>query len=132
MSSIQTVWQVPTGETTRGRDRHGVSLDVRWMLDATVCEEKPVAEPPHKRVKMRTSSTPQIRALLRDNPDGLTVEQIIFAVGRDKSNVKKVLRNMPDAYIDRWIAAPRLQYKAIWCVVVPPNHCPRPEGKSYE
>jgi hypothetical protein len=100
------------------------------MLDAPVCEEKPVAEPTRKNRKMRTSSTPQIRALLRDNPDGLTMEQIMFAVARDKSNVRKVLQGMPDAYIDRWIPAPRMQYKAVWCVIVPPQDCPRPEGKS--
>lgn len=49
MSSIQTVWQVPTGQATRGRDRHGLSLDVRWMLDAQVCEEKPIAKPTQQK-----------------------------------------------------------------------------------
>ena len=97
------------------------------MLDAPVCEEKPVAKPTRK--SMRTSSTPEIRALLRAHPDGLCVEDIVIAVRRDKSNVKKVLRNMPDAYIDRWMPTKREQYKAIWCVVVPPTDCPRPEGK---
>ena len=78
---------------------------------------------------MRTSSTPQIRALLRAHPDGLSMEEIMVAVGRDKSNVRKVLQNMPDAYIDRWMPTKREQYKAIWCVVVPPTDCPSPEGK---
>jgi hypothetical protein len=123
MSQIQTVWQVPAREATRGWYRDGVEVDMRLVLgkksDQTV-----------KKRSMRTSSTPQIRELLKENSDGLTVEQIVFAVKRDKSNVKKVLRNMPDAYIDRWIPAPRMQYKAVWCVVVPPKHCPRPEGKS--
>jgi len=130
MSSIQTLWQVPAEQTPRGGYRVRESLDVRWMLDAPVCEEKPFAKPPLKRKPMRTSSTPEIRALLRANPDGLTLEEIITAVGRDKTNVRRVLQNMPDAYIDRWMPAKREQFKAIWCVIVPPKDCPRPERKT--
>ncbi len=72
--------------------------------------------------------TQEIRALLRANSDGLTLEQIVWAVKRDKANVKKNVRAMPDAYIDRWEAVPRRQYAAVWCVVVPPDDCPRPEN----
>ena len=72
--------------------------------------------------------TQEIRALLRANSDGMTLEQIVWAVKRDKANVKKNVRAMPDAYIDRWEAAPRKQYAAVWCVVVPPEDCPRPES----
>ena len=72
--------------------------------------------------------TQEIRALLRAHSDGMTLEQIVWAVKRDKANVKKNVRAMPDAYIDRWEAAPRRQYAAVWCVVVPPDDCPRPEN----
>ena len=72
--------------------------------------------------------TQEIRALLRANRDGMTLEQIVWAVKRDKANVKKNVRAMPDAYIDRWEAVPRKQYAAVWCVVVPPEDCPRPES----
>ena len=72
--------------------------------------------------------TQQIRALLRTHSDGMTLEQIVWAVKRDKANVKKNVRAMPDAYIDRWEAVPRKQYAAVWCVVVPPEDCPRPEN----
>ncbi len=48
--------------------------------------------------------TQQIRALLREHSDGMTLEQIVWAVKRDKANVKK------------------------WCVVVPPEDCPKPES----
>ena len=72
--------------------------------------------------------TQQIRALLRANSDGMTLEQIVWAVKRDKANVKKNVRAMPDAYIDRWEAVPRRQYAAVWCVVVPPEDCPKPEN----
>ena len=72
--------------------------------------------------------TQQIRALLREHSDGMTLEQIVWAVKRDKANVKKIIRAMPDAYIDRWEAVPRRQYAAVWCVVVPPEDCPKPES----
>jgi len=72
--------------------------------------------------------TQEIRALLRANSDGMTLEQIVWAVKRDKANIKKIIRAMPDAYIDRWEAVPRKQYAAVWCVVVPPEDCPRPEN----
>ena len=72
--------------------------------------------------------TQEIRALLRAHSDGMTLEQIVWAVKRDKANVKKNVRAMPDAYIDRWEAAPRKQFAAVWCVVVPPEDCPRPEN----
>jgi hypothetical protein len=58
----------------------------------------------------------------------MTLEQIVWAVKRDKANIKKIIRAMPDAYIDRWEAVPRKQYAAVWCVVVPPEDCPRPEN----
>lgn len=77
---------------------------------------------------MRTNCTQEIRALLRAHSDGLTLEQIVWAVKRDKANVKKTIRAMPDAYIDRWETAPRKQFAAVWCVVVPPDDCPRPEN----
>ncbi len=39
-----------------------------------------------------------------------------------------VVRSMPDAYIDRWIKNGQ-RVSAVWCVVVPPENCPRPESR---
>ena len=130
MSSIQTMWQVPTEETTRGGDRDGLSLDVRWMLDAPVCKEEPDAKPSRQRYGMSMAVIKSIRVALRGIPDGMTLEELAELLSRPKSNVRKVLKNMPDVYIDRWEVAPRGQYKAVWCVVIPPTDCPRPDGKT--
>ena len=73
-----------------------------------------------------------VRVALRGIPDGMTLEELSILLARPRGNVRKVLKNMPDVYIDRWEVAPRGQYKAVWCVVVPPNDCPRPEGMSNE
>lgn len=71
-----------------------------------------------------------IRVTLREIPDGVTLEELSELLNRPKSNIRKVLKAMPDVYIDRWEVAPRGQYKAVWCAVIPPNDCPRPEGMS--
>jgi hypothetical protein len=79
---------------------------------------------------MMLSVIKSIRVTLRGIPDGMTLEELSELLNRPKTNVRKVLKAMPDVYIDRWEVAPRGQYKAVWCVVIPPNDCPRPEGKS--
>ena len=72
-----------------------------------------------------------VRKVLRDSADGLTVKQITEAVGVDKDPLSRILQTMPDAYIDRWSGPTRGQYSAVWCVVVPPENCPRPtRGES--
>ena len=45
---------------------------------------------------------------------------------RTESNIRRTLKALPDAYIDRWESAPRKAYKAIWCVQLPPEDCPHP------
>jgi hypothetical protein len=67
-----------------------------------------------------------VRKVLRDSEDGLTAKQITEAVGVDKDPLSRILQTMPDAYIDRWSGPTRGQYSAVWCVVVPPENCPRP------
>jgi hypothetical protein len=71
-----------------------------------------------------------IRVTLRGIPDGATLEDLSELIDRSKYNVRKVLKNMPDTYIDRWEVAPRGQYKAVWCICIPPTDCPRPDGKT--
>jgi hypothetical protein len=79
---------------------------------------------------MKLSVVNSIRVTLRGIPDGMTLEELSDLLSRPKTNVRKVLKAMPDVYIDRWELAPRGQYKAVWCVVIPPTDCPRPDGKS--
>lgn len=82
---------------------------------------------------MKKPHHPAIRDLLRQNPDGLTVPEILQKlpqVSKD-SVLRKCLEAMPDAYIDRWtkMRNSRGQYLAIWCVVVPPENCPYPTDR---
>jgi hypothetical protein len=80
---------------------------------------------------MRRFASHEIRALLQANPDGLTLNEILNAFpDRARDNIRKSLKGLPDAYIDRWESAPRKAYKAVWCVVIPPEDCPHPtKGK---
>jgi hypothetical protein len=67
-----------------------------------------------------------VRKVLRESEDGLTVKQIVQLTQIDKDPLSRILATMPDAYIDRWSGPTRGQYSAVWCVVVPPENCPRP------
>jgi hypothetical protein len=68
-----------------------------------------------------------VRELLRAS-DGLTVAQIAQAVQTDTSHIHRMLNKFPDAYIDRWIKSGN-HITAVWCVVIPPPNCPRPESR---
>ena len=80
---------------------------------------------------MRTNTTPSLRKLLRANPDGLDVGTMANYLEREPSNIRKLLSTMPDTYIDRWIRQSGNPPMAIWCVVVPPENCPRPDTKRH-
>lgn len=67
----------------------------------------------------------QVRSILRQAEDGLTIRQITVAIGTDRPHTSRILKSMPDAYIDRWVKATRL-YEAVWAVVTPPENCPKP------
>lgn len=75
---------------------------------------------------MRTGLVRDLRSLLRAHPDGFTAAKLAELTDRDKHNVTKYLKFMPDTYIDRWEGPQRGQYSAVWCVVIPPSDCPHP------
>ena len=71
----------------------------------------------------------KIREYLRTNEDGATIKELEQAFSLQENSVRGALLAMPDVYIDRWQAAGRGQYAAVWCVVVPPADCPKPEAR---
>ena len=83
---------------------------------------------------MKKPHTPEIRRILRDHPDGLTIKHIhaLLPQINKTATVKSSLVKMPDAYIDRWIKGKRGQYEAVWAVVVPPPNCPDPRDRFYQ
>ena len=70
-----------------------------------------------------------IRETLRANAEGMTVLQLAELAGTGTSHVHRMLHKFPDAYIDRWVKTGNF-VSAVWCVVVPPPHCPRPDRKK--
>jgi len=80
---------------------------------------------------MKRPHHPEIRDLLRRHPEGLTLNEIAEKLERlsSGSDARRSMESMPDAYIDRWVGPVRGQYVAVWCVVVPPAHCPHPTGR---
>ena len=80
---------------------------------------------------MSTSKHPNIRRLLHQYHDGLTTQDIADRLEIKSDSVRNALRNMPDAYIDRWLEAKQgWREEAVWCVIVPPEDCPRPTPKG--
>lgn len=79
---------------------------------------------------MSKSKHPDIRELLRAHDDGLTVAQLSRGLGISTDSARQALENMPDAYVDRYLAPVRGQYPAVWCVVVPPPNCPHPKARD--
>lgn len=81
---------------------------------------------------MKTPHHPNIRALLRQHPEGMTCNDIGAAVGARYSTIRRAMEAMPDAYIDRWVRDPksRGQFSAVWCVVIPPRNCPHPTDRT--
>jgi DNA-binding IclR family transcriptional regulator len=71
-----------------------------------------------------------IRQILRSEEDGCTIAELADRLGAPKMSVAAALERMPDTYVDRWTEAGQQRpYEAIWCVVVPPENCPKPERK---
>ena len=74
---------------------------------------------------MHKSNHHAIRMLLQQYHDGLTNSEIAERLEKDASHTRLALSKMPDVYIDRWTIK-RKQWTAVWCVVVPPENCPKP------
>ena len=80
---------------------------------------------------MRKSNHHELRALLRANPDGLTVKQICDITGKQDSVTRRALDGMADVYRDRWIVEPTGRRPiAVFVAVQVPEDCPRPDIKS--
>lgn len=80
---------------------------------------------------MKKSNQTPLRAMLRLYADGLTIAQLAHVTDLDVDGIARSLKAMPDAYIDRWQTKERGRYiSAVWCVVVPPENCPKPERKT--
>jgi hypothetical protein len=84
---------------------------------------------------MRKSNHHAIRMVLQKYPDGLTLTEIIERIEKDRSAVTRALKEMPDAYIDRWMpykGSGPSPWQPVWCVIVAPENCPKPTEKPNE
>jgi len=80
---------------------------------------------------MMPPNHPNIRRLLRRHQDGMTVKEVAEHLNRPPDSIYNAIKAMPDSYIDRWTKAQRqAPAEAIWCVIVPPKNCPKPNARS--
>lgn len=77
---------------------------------------------------MNKSNQTQFRELLRLHLDGMTVAELSEMAGKNKDATLESLKCMVDAYVDRWQLV-RGKYTSVWCVMIPPENCPKPERK---
>jgi hypothetical protein len=80
-----------------------------------------------ERGNVKKSNQTLLRSVLRMYDDGLTVSQVANITGLDANGINRSLKCMPDTYIDRWETRQRGRpLIAVWCVVIPPENCPKP------
>jgi len=72
----------------------------------------------------------RIRTLLRENPNGMTPNELSEATGVHPANVRTALKAMPDVYVDRWRLGKRGQYEKVWVAVPVPDDCPHPKERT--
>lgn len=80
---------------------------------------------------MNKSYSNQIRQILNNSDDGLTITEIKEHLPHipTKKSIRKAISFMPDVYIDRWKDPVRGQYQAVFCVVRKPIDCPHPKER---
>ena len=75
----------------------------------------------------------EIRELLKQYDDGLTVRQIADELQHQHiASIYRTLREMPDAYLDRWITGHGFHYTQVWRVVKVPDDCPPPDRPAFQ
>lgn len=77
---------------------------------------------------MPKSNQQRIREHLRTQVDGATLREMQRALGIRETTLLGALNAMPDAYIDRWAPGLYGHFRSVWCVIVPPENCPKPEA----
>ena len=79
---------------------------------------------------MKTQWPEKLRAMLRNEEDGSTVAELALRLDARKVSIASALTRMPDTYVDRWTEAGQSRpYEAVWCIVTPPENCPKPTRK---
>jgi len=74
-----------------------------------------------------------VRQILYQHAEGMTSKEIMRLLNMARiDTANRVLTNMPDTYVDRWIMTrgSRGQYQAVWCIVRPPANCPYPTDRK--
>jgi predicted transcriptional regulator len=72
----------------------------------------------------------QIRELLLQAEDGMTVNEIAARLDTDPVVIRQALKTVYGVYIDRWNAPKRGQYSAVYVCVVVPEDTPKPRSKK--
>ena len=74
----------------------------------------------------------RVLELLAECPDGLTTVELSTRLNNCKYYTARTVLGLAQksVYIDRWVAADRGKSIAVWCVVIAPANCPKPDGRA--
>jgi len=76
---------------------------------------------------------PNLREILHGYEDGLTINDLVVKTSLDGSNLRRVLADMDDVYIDRWsVSQYQRPAQAVYCIVKIPEDCPKPAKEPNE
>lgn len=79
---------------------------------------------------MSTKIQSDLRKILRETADGLTVNELSKMTGYLATSVRRVLTcNMPDVYVVNWREVPRCRPSALYKAVLIPENAPEPPRK---
>ena len=72
----------------------------------------------------------KVRQYLRAHPDGVTSGEVARHVGGKYTAAARMMRAMPDVYIDRWQVTERgrLRYTPVYMLADVPEDAPMPSG----
>lgn len=70
----------------------------------------------------------RVRTYLLERGTGATVVAMGEELGINSDSIRKALKTMPDAYIDRWVWSNKWigKWVAVWDVIEVPEDCPKP------
>jgi len=76
---------------------------------------------------------PNLREILHGYEDGLSINDLVAKTSLDGSNLRRVLADMDDVYIDRWsVSQYQRPAQAVYCIVKIPEDCPKPAKEPNE
>ena len=83
-------------------------------------------------VDMSATIKTRILELLAEFPDGLAMLDLAARLRKNKYRIAEIVRGLDGKaiYVDRWVAADKGKWAAVWCLIPVPANCPKPDRRT--